>query len=254
MTTENLIPADVPVKCPRCGGQDEWGEESDAGTISAQVFTWARFEDGKSVAFDDSDLPSVFVPAGAECICHNCQHVWNLPGDMLPSGGAERFVRELIASWPWDTDETINGGDLTAWIGARLDNIKKLLATAEAAQKEARAILDASDPANSIEHLQTIIRAGIGGTAAIEGAPEARACLFLRAARDLLVAAKHPRAADKVRRALKSAEGAERHGDHMRSRAALENIEQIQREVEAGITDKTDAALLSEDYESGRVR
>ena len=48
-----------------------------------------------------------------------------------------------------------------------------------------------------------------------------RAILLLRQARDALVRAKAPRAADKVRRALKSAEGAHRHAHGRCTRLSL---------------------------------
>jgi hypothetical protein len=50
-----------------------------------------------------------------------------------------------------------------------------------------------------------------------------RACELLREARDLLSKAKAPRATDKVRRALKSSEGALRHVQHRCNRTGKQS-------------------------------
>jgi hypothetical protein len=60
-------------KCPKCGCE----------RIAVQVITWANYENGAPVDFDDDEIDNVeAAPAdNAVAVCHECQHQWHFNQD-----------------------------------------------------------------------------------------------------------------------------------------------------------------------------
>lgn len=58
----------APKECPEC----------HSSRIAVEVKSWADFEKGKPVAFDDEDVDYAEAIKGGQCICRDCQLMWRL--------------------------------------------------------------------------------------------------------------------------------------------------------------------------------
>jgi hypothetical protein len=163
------------------------------------------------------------------------------------------YLRALLTSWPLrtvGTDEEINGGDVVEWLGSFKQDLSALLRTqgdpeAAVIRSAIREVINTSfrcgewgddseerwddvyAASNAAEmYLSRLLGIPAENRAETVLSPLDRiraALVHLKLARDLLREAGAPKATDKVRSALKSAQGAERHAQHAPYREARQN-------------------------------